>query len=273
MRVIILGCGPTGLLAAHELYLSGIPRDNIVIISKKRKSQIYGAQYLHEPIEGISVSRTIISYKIWGDRRNYLRKVYGEKWDGTISDELRESRHYAWDIRAAYDELWGNWENKIIDGIAGPDLASCYESGNIASVYDDFSGVRLMINTIPRPALCDGSHQFKSTKIWASGDAPDQDQYCPIECPEGDVIYNGEREPSWYRASRIFGHTTAEWPWNGGNKPPYEGIEDVEKPLSHNCTCWPSIHHIGRFGKWQNGTLVHHTIRDVQELLLNGFTK
>ena len=50
MIVAILGCGPTGLVAAHACAMKHIP---FVIFSKKRKSFLFGSQYLHEPIPGV----------------------------------------------------------------------------------------------------------------------------------------------------------------------------------------------------------------------------
>lgn len=266
--VAILGCGPAALLAAHEISMSN-PETRIEIYSKKTKSPIHGAQYLHEPIEGIiGIPREIISYKIVGGTVPYLQKVYGPEWDGSIKDEMRESRHYAWDIRECYDFLWGKFERMIND--------VWFDHAIFRDFYNTAENGRwdFVINTLPKPILCSNNHWFKGTEIYAAGDAPSEGIECPVDCPPGDVIYNGREDVGWYRVSNIFGHRTAEWPARKGmKKPPIDGVVKVKKPLSHNCDCWPLLKNIGRFGQWQNGVLAHHAIRQTQDIMLNGNTQ
>lgn len=258
MQIAILGCGPTGLVAAHAAYQAG---HDPAVFSKKRKSFIHGAQYLHAPIEGINPigSPMKIRYVMQGEPEGYLKKVYGSKWDGSISDDLRDQEHLAWDIRAAYSWLWMHYSPYIFD--------QEFSADTFGNFYDDL--IRcfdLVINTIPRSALCVAGHFFKSTSIWALGDAPEHGQFVPMDCNLGDVIYNGLSEPSWYRLSNIFGYKTVEWPNHG--KPPVEGVSKVEKPISHNCDCWPELRHTGRFGAWNKHKMVHNSYDDVKEMIM-----
>lgn len=257
MRVAVLGCGPTGLVAAHAIRQAG---HDAHIYSKKRKSFIHGAQYLHAPIDGVPVNNPMrIKYVMQGEPEEYLKKVYKGNWDGSISDDLRDQEHLAWDIRAAYGWLWMHYSDMITD----IEFRATY----FHSMYKDFLDVfDLVINTLPRQALCVGGHVFKSTEIWALGDAPEDGRFVPMNCELGNVIYNGLPEPSWYRLSNIFGYKTVEWP-NHSKKPPIEGVALAEKPISHNCDCWPDLRHTGRFGAWDRTKLVHTSYNDVIEMI------
>ena len=98
MKIAILGCGPSGLAAAHAAL--NTVNCSLDIFSKKVKSPMWGAQYLHGPVPGIpSAEPTLIRYIMRGAPEDYLRKVYADKWDGTINDEMRTQAHLAWDIR------------------------------------------------------------------------------------------------------------------------------------------------------------------------------
>lgn len=262
MRVAILGCGPSGLAAAHSA-LNNFGGE-VAVFSRKVPSPIYGAQYLHGPIPGATDDDpTLIRYIMDGPPEAYLRKVYGDAWDGTVSDELRTQAHLAWDIRAAYRWMWGKYDGYITHAVVPSDSEGIASAMN--QLHEDFD---IVLNTLPRPALCMRryAHEFKGTRIYAIGDSEDQ-QAAP-RVPEGQILYNGQEAPSWYRASMIHGYATVEWP--GTRKPPVEGIATVSKPLGHTCDCWSRenwLHHLGRMGRWQNGSLVHHVYPDTFEVL------
>lgn len=266
MKIAILGCGPSGLIAAHAAlqYFDG--EHQINIFSIKRKSPIFGAQYLHQPIPYVPASAvgepTVIRYEMRGTPEEYLLKVYGEKWDGTISDDLRDQAHVAWDLRGTYEWMWDVY-HPLIQEVAIPS-----DPGYIADIIRSVSDqTDLVINTIPRPALCAlrGKHEFKSTDIWAAGDSDAGPS--PIPGRDNVIEYNGAESPSWYRVSRMFGFTTVEWPGHI-NRPPIPGTARVRKPLAHNCVCWDGlVHHLGRMGRWQNGRLAHHVYADTVELI------
>jgi hypothetical protein len=267
VRIGILGCGPSGLIAAHAAYQYGV--EELEILSYPNKSPIYGAQYLHGSIPDLTtvaaVKPDVIRYKMTGAPEAYLRKVYGDAWDGTVSDDLRDQAHLAHDLRAAYNELWGLYKQRITHmPIPGRDDLEL-RTAAVAYVVSQFD---LVINTIPRPAVCirPDEHRFVSTHIWAMGDS--DDQLCPVRGTDGVIEYNGEKEPGWYRLSRIFGHTTLEWPgWV--QKPPVPGVVRVSKPLRHNCDCWSdNIVHLGRMGRWQNGYLAHQVYPDTIEQII-----
>lgn len=264
MRVGVLGCGPAGLMAAHAVRMCG---DEVVIYSRKRKSHLFGAQYLHAPIPGVTdrESRISVEYKLThGTIPEYRRKVYGAQWDGTVSPEDLEFTHPAWDIRETYDRLWTMYEPKILDlEVDAPGVDILHRDSNID----------LLINTIPMNMLCREGHQFKATEVIAAGDAPELginigSQY---HCPPDTVLLNGADVPRWYRISNIFGHTTVEWP--GGIKVPVSTASSVTKPTMTNCDCWPKMLRVGRYGEWSKGVLSHSAYYKTIERVSNAATE
>ena len=249
MRVAILGCGPAGLMAAQAfLPMVDAGVAEVDIYSIKRKSPLYGSQYLHRPIPGVTTSEPrSIEYVLRGTPDAYRRKVYGQMWDGSVSPQDYGGLSQAWDIRQTYDNLWKVWEPAIIDGQV--------DAGFIAQALNAY---QIVINSIPRPALCWQGHQFASQTVIAAGDAPELgiDVGSTFRCNDETVICNGNEYPSWYRLSRIFGHTTVEWP-EMQRMVPVSTAARVQKPLSHNCDCWKVMWHVGRYGTWTKGVLSH----------------
>lgn len=262
MKVAVLGCGPAGLMAAHAA--SRLDAD-VAVFSKKRKSRLFGAQYLHKPIPDVTNREDFVTveYMLRGDVEDYRRKVYGRMWDGTVSPEDYADDHMAWDIRSTYDLLWDAYGQFVNDGDV--------DAAVVAGLIND-SEFDLVVNTIPLPALCHQGHIFRGTEIVAAGDAPELgiDVGTIYHCPPNTVQCNGEDHPSWYRISRIFDHTTVEWP--AGTKPPIGSSQTVTKPTSHNCDCWkryPKFMSVGRYGSWTKGVLSHSAYDQVMERMEN----
>lgn len=240
-HVAILGCGPAGLLAAHAAQIN---RCHFDIYSRLVKSDLYGAQYLHEPISGITGMPEDLSYFIEGSPEEYRFKVYGDQWNGSVSPEDFELHHKAWDIREAYDNLWSRYGRDIHHTEIDPKFMS----------WDGLEKYDIVISTLPRPIWVQGDlGEFKHVKIWAVGDAPDLGVSVPFHTGENTVVCDGTDEVSWYRASNIFGHGTVEWP--GSRKPPVAGIKQVIKPIEYNGLAAPDFIHLGRYGKWRKGVL------------------
>lgn len=246
--VLILGCGPAGLFAAHAAALAGF---DPIIASKKRKSEMYGAQYLHRPIPGLIEGAGFdVTYTLQGTSEIYRQKVYGKDWRGLVSpQEYAEEDHKGWDIRAAYGEAWKLYVDKIQDL---PFASSTQVAGFIEAMR--LKGVNHLISTIPLPMLCiDQKHGFSSQNVWAIGDAPERGIFSPITSDLNTVVCSGSWDDSWYRKSNILGYNSVEWPEK--KKVPIEGVAKVVKPLENNCTCQPDVHRLGRYGLWGKGIL------------------
>lgn len=267
-KVVVLGAGPAGLLAAHaaesrgwEVSVFTAPGPN----GLPQKSALHGCQYLHASIPGLtySIDGRPVSYVLDGTTDQYRRKVYGENWQGTVSpDEFGpEQDHYAWDLRAAYGELWRRWE---------PRISTLEVTPNMAARISETRNQKVLC-TIPAPRLCryPQEHKFVTQDVWAMGSMPDDrttGRLMPYYAPDFTVKCNAQDSPRWYRAATVFGHSTLEWP--AGPKPPIEGVVAVKKPLSTDCDCHqsPRWRRVGRYGKWRKGYLVHHVYEEVMGL-------
>lgn len=257
MKIMILGCGPAGLMAAHAVIMANGGLEHSIergvklrIHSRRQKSSMYGAQYLHQPIPYVTPpTPRRIDYRLVGGIEGYRRKVYGQMWDGTVSPEDLADPHNGWDIRATYDLLWRMYSNLITDNFVDPAWL------HYAIDRDEPD---LVINTIPLDALCYRGHTFGFTEVIAAGDAPDLgiDVNSMYLTPEETVVCDGTKDRSWYRKSRVFGHTTVEWPASVG-RVPIKSAAIVRKPTYHACDCWPDVFKVGRYGSWSKGILSH----------------
>lgn len=248
MKITVLGCGPAGLMATQGILnaFEEMQREvEVQIISRKKASHLYGCQYLHTPIPGVPrVASTWVSYHLRGTADGYREKVYGKDFYGSVSPEDYVGEHQAWDIRETYMWLYKKYNHLIVDGEV--------------TTRTIWSLDTPIISSIPRTALCHQGHHFGATSIIAAGDAPDMGIYVSnhFQCDEDSVLCNGEPNPSWYRISRVFGHTTVEWPgWMG--KVPVTSAATVQKPTETDCNCHPDVVHVGRYGRWAKGVLSH----------------
>jgi hypothetical protein len=254
--IVILGCGPSGLLTALAAEQKG---HEPIILSKKVKSPMFGAVYLHKNIPDLTKMRPEFSVEIikYGDREGYAQNVYGDPKADVSWDTFKSGLYHAWDLAGAYDRLWDRFEDKIRDVAIGPDdVVSCSESGD------------LVFSTIPLPYLCENPyHIFNKQQIWVRHGRTHEPQMYSM------MIYNGLTAdglrglvgPQWYRYSLIRGY--AAWEYSRVEDAPTEEdpflqLSQGVKPLSTNCTCHKNIIRLGRFGKWQKGVLTHHAYEE-----------
>jgi hypothetical protein len=199
----------------------------------------------------------LVSYELIGSADSYRSKVYGDAWVDRVSPEDLIGEHYAWNIRAAYDELWDMYHERI----EPTDLKNIGQD-----VIDDIvNAATIVVSSVPKPLLCYSGHTFSAEKVWAMGDAPERGQRAVVRAPDNTVICNGDREPSWYRAATVFGYSSVEWP--SSSKPPVPGVAEVTKPIRDNCSCNTDIIHVGRYGKWQKGSLSHQAYGDTVQAM------
>jgi hypothetical protein len=254
-KVAILGCGPAGLLAAHAAH---IMRLDTKVFAIKEPSAINGAQFLHEEIPQLDcgTSRPIVIRK-FGTAEGYAEKVYGDAGAPTSFDLLQEGEVPAWPMQPLYQLLWDLYSDLIRDVKLFP--------ADIKALLDEYD---LVISTVPRPILCKhrGLHSFDSQRVFFSPNAM-------FRTNEPDyIVYNGNsgKHEDWYRCSRIWGLESTEV----STARLSEGEAFVRnykasgtKPLETNCTCWPDMLCVGRFGKWQKGVLVHHAFKEAFDAL------
>jgi hypothetical protein len=257
MKVAVFGAGPAGLMAAHAAVTVGAEVD---IYSNKRKSELYGCQYLHAPIPGMTdVPPVEVRYRLHGEVEAYRRKVYGDGYDGTVSPEDLLEKHDAWDIRRTYSNLWAEYQGRISQSVLNSDKMQEFVS---ISSHD------FIINSVPRGAICHNpSHKFPAEEVIALGDAPERGIFAPNYSNNNEVICNGLDEPSWYRAAKVFGYATVEWPYAAKLDKAMLHASVVAKPLETDCDCYPGVIHVGRYGRWQKGVLSHTAFQQVLDAL------
>ena len=245
MNVVILGCGPAGLIAAHAAATAGA--ENIRILSKPRKSNMRGAQYLHEPIPLATPanSQFMVDYKLLGTVDGYRLKVYGPKSLEEVSPESLLGKHPAWDIRATYDRLWAMYGSYVREY----DVTPLALKQTLAELRPD-----LTVSTVPATLLCSGEHAFGYTLIYST----DKNMG---KLEDNTVLCNGDEMTRWYRTSKIQGWENTEWPF--GVRPPLNPLWDVVKPTSTACNCFPDVVRAGRYGKWKKGVLSHEVWGEV----------
>ncbi len=267
MNIAVLGCGPAGLLAAHASTLND---HSVTIFSRKERSKIHGAQYIHEPIpELCEGDPTEVSFTKIGDEAGYAYKVYGATNHET-SWHAFGGIHRAWPMSGVYSLLWAKYASLIESCEFGPQQMR--ELLN-ADMYD------LVFCSLPRQAVCEHqeggpdelAHQFNSARVMF---AP----YCNLGL-DNVVMYSGRDSEPWYRTSRLFGH---DWTEYGTYDPINEEPRDFDplpegwrvgiKPTTTDCDCFDGYHklvRIGRFGQWSKRVLVTDAFADALEALPN----
>ncbi len=259
-EVAILGCGPAGLLAAHAAVQAGaIPR----IFSKKEKSPVPGAQFLHVPIPGLTeemTPRDIYMRKV-GRPEIYARKVYGRENAETSWGGYAEGVHQVYDLKHAYQLLW----EMFVDNIVDLDI----QQHEIRDLSKHFPW---MFSTIPATALCpvygvsNDACQFRRQPVSI---LHGQNWAYSYRLDDMTIEYNGTKESAWYRRSNIFGWSSAEFnPVDAPEMPDDMPLIQIHKPLWTNCTHHHHIIRLGRYGLWKKGVLVHHAYKGALEALL-----
>jgi hypothetical protein len=256
-------------MAAHAAKLAGA--DRVSIFSKRRKSELFGAQYLHSPIPGMTDGAPVtVRYLLKGSAEEYRRKVYGDQWDGTVSPEDLGGEHFAWDIRRTYNNLWERYG----DYVMGTDISVRWLTCFMASEGKSYD---IVVSSIPKPLLCCSPdiHVFRGQQIYVLGDAPERGLFVPdsLRLPANNmVVCSGEANDSWYRISKIFGYSTIEWPARPHDPRSDVTLSTLEKPLDNDCDCWAKILHVGRFGRWAKGVLSDSAFHSVSAAL-DGWVK
>lgn len=271
-RVLILGCGPSGLLAAHAVErLGGEP----VIMSVKRKSPLLGAQYLHVEIPDLTGEPDGVVRTVWeGTREGYAAKVYGSTGYAT-SWRLATPEREVWSLRRIYDILWDRYQDGVIDAeISRTDLAEAERA------------YPLVISTIPATRLCapewrrpmEGiDHRFHHQVMYVGDFSPSKEQ-------GNVVVYDGRPEVPYYRTSRVFGCEQTEFsaasmdfkaeyadiPILADTQHGYELRKGI-KVVATDCDCFPRIKRAGRYGTWRKGYLTHHAFRDATNYYREAF--
>lgn len=252
MKVIVIGCGPAGLAAAHAAVGFGAA---VEIIAPKQMSPQHGPLLLQRPIPGINNDHpdgTIHQRVIGGSILDYRYKLYGDINIGINGDILQECYH-AWDHRETYETLWELYSGLITDGkVTGREMRTIHQKAD------------LVVSTANAQSMCgnwdrfaQGPHKFmwKEVAITPEYSYPGQ--------PDNTIIFNGGDEFNWVRSSRVFGVPVTEW--KIGTEPFRARV--IRKPISTDCNCYPHVLRTGRFGAWKNETWIDTAYWDTYSAL------
>lgn len=241
LNVIVIGCGPAGLAAAHAAIGHGC---EVAIYAPKAKTPQEGPLLLQRPIPGINTDHpdgTIHQRVIGGSILDYRYKLYGDINIGINGDILRPEYH-AWDHRSTYDQLWELYSDIIQDRTILPS-----ELLNLHKECD------LVVSTANARKLCRNlgpNFRFGHNFHWAEVAVTSEPSY-PGQ-PYNTIIFNAGGEYKWVRSSNIFGKMVTEWLV----KDAPVGARTITKPISTDCDCYPHVLRTGRFGAWRNETWV-----------------
>lgn len=238
MKVIVIGCGPAGLAAAHAAV--GLGAD-VEIIAPKEKTRQEGPLLMQRPIPGINTGHpdgTIHQIVIGGSILDYRYKLYGDI-NIRINGDMLEPAYHAWKHRETYDELWLKYADLIRDHYVTPyELSSMHEQ---ADLVVSTANIRLLCKS-----WTNNVHHFVNKKVAITPYTSYPDQ------PDNTIIFNASPDTDWVRSSRIFGVPVTEWPCDKGPK----GARVISKPISTDCNCYPHVLRTGRFGKYHNETWI-----------------
>lgn len=176
--------------------------------------------------------------------------------DGLVDEQTQE----AWNLIATYDRLW---DLLSADKATVVDVGPAWLDEAIEKQWFD-----RIISSIPGMSICRAHagmsnelHHFISQSVRILPE-------CVLDgMPDNTIVYEGTTDRSWYRTSRLFGVGGTEW----SNLAPDPGkmfasdLVNVKKPLRTNCTCYPDILRVGRYGEWRKGVLTHDAFTRVME--------
>jgi len=256
MKVIVIGCGPAGLAAAHAAVGLGA---EVTIYAPGQKTPQRGPLLIQRPIPGINTNHpdgTIHQLVIGGSILDYRYKLYGDVNIG-INGDILKPHYHAWNHVETYERLWAFYSDLIVPRQVSPQALS------VMHLEAD-----LVVSTANAQRMCrsgrmiaGGVHQFLYQEVAVTPHTSYPDQ------PYDTIIFNADPDAPWVRSSFVFGVPVTEWLLD--RAPKGEGVTIIRKPISTNCNCYPHVLRTGRFGAWKNETWVDTAYWDTYSAIVS----
>lgn len=259
----VLGCGPAGLIAA-DLLAELVGKQSVKVYSKRVKSVITGAQFMHEKIGwycDINPDFHVNVIKV-GTAEGYAENVYGDPTAPTSWDNFFPGTIVGWDMKKAYDRLWDKWKDRIQDITLTPEGIN-----KIIELHD------MTFSTVPLRAICYNSeHAFRSQEVHIFHQSGESSLTEGVN-DQDTMYYNGVAAGSgghpWYRFSQLNKYQSWEFSDEGAARgwSPYAqsgNLVKIVKPVDNDCDCYPMLFRIGRYGAWDKKILTHHVPNEVR---------
>lgn len=255
MKVVVIGCGPAGLAAAHAAVGLGC---EVSIIAPKKKTPQNGPVTLQHPIPDITTGHPdgyVRQLVIGGSILDYRLKLYGDV-NVNINGDILRPGYDTWRVQEAYDKMWGLYSELIEDGEVAP-----------ADVNWLVRSCDLVVSTAPANRLCyrdwpggeQPTHEFRSVPIALMFRTSYPNQ------PDNTIIYNASDNYAWVRSSSIFGVKVTDYKPEDCPNPDLI----IYKPLGTDCDCHPCLLRVGRYGKWHNLAWIDSAYSETREAIMS----
>lgn len=248
MKVIVIGCGPAGLAAAHAAV--GLGAEVTIYAERAEQTPQNGPLLIQRPIPGINTGHpdgTIHQLVIGGSILDYRYKLYGDVNIG-INGDILQPQYHAWRHRETYNLLWDMYEDRVIaQRISGRRMLELQDEADLVVSTGNAEKLCMtpswpVAGTLARTY----GHDFVSANVWVTPHASYPDQ------PDNTIIFNAGDLYPWVRSSVVFGVPVTEWTAQLAPS----GARMITKPISTTCKCFPRVLRTGRFGAWKNETWV-----------------
>lgn len=264
--VLVIGAGPSGLMAAWAAEQEGYSVALYDPEPKQPDGRSAGVFYLHHPCDIPDIPHAMIQTRGEGGTvDDYRAKVYGNSYRGPVSFPIQSRFDTVWDGMFAMNFLWTRYQSYIIP-IAVQSLD--YAQAEIVN-YDK------VICTAPLDKLSQIHPPYR--ELWVST----RERECWED--DGIVIYDANPSHVVYRYSCVFDRVAIEYV-EGFDPLPEWKTDDVrfhrvrkvmplggyDQALLDNFNRKRSFLLAGRYATWNKKTLTHDVYRDVRRWLRDG---
>ena len=261
MKVLVLGSGPSGMMAVHAASQCGAAV-TVFDVDPQQSRRNSGVYYLHDDcdllLDSVEIKQTILGAKLLFSNQIseiYTHKVYGN--DSSVSkvsvlDAIKNPIVKGYNAGQAISRLWDLYGNRV-------KKVKIANLGHVISLFDSYDKI---ISTIPAGILYPQLKYESVSVVIKSNIAPLSDSF---------IFYNVNPNDNWYRCSAIFGVFTQEYDYGVVEQSELDCQYRMVKKVVGNGieSNIENLFFVGRYGAWKKSTLTHNVYYDVLEWLRN----